>query len=99
VLVEDEVDVVGTDEVVELPVLDTELVTDCELDEAADDVEATDELEIDEDEVEVIPLVVVVVVDTVAKYSPTPATNKITTIITTTNALDIALRLFLSDNV
>jgi hypothetical protein len=97
VLVEDEVDVVGTDEVVELPELDAELVTDCELDEAADDVEETDELEIDEEDVEVIPFVVVVVLDTVAKYNPTPATNKITTIITTTIALDIAFRLFLSD--
>jgi hypothetical protein len=41
--------------------------------------------------------VVVVEVDTVAKYKPTPATSKITTMITTTSALEIALRLFLSD--
>jgi hypothetical protein len=99
VLVEDEVDVVEADDVVELPVLDTELVTDCELDEAADEVEETEELEIEEEDVEVTPFVVVVVLDTVAKYKPTPATNKITTMITTTIALDIALRLFLSDNV
>jgi hypothetical protein len=85
---------------VELWVLEAELVTEAELEDATEEEEETDELEIEEDEVETeaMPLVVVVTLDTVAKYNPTPAINKITTIITTTIAREIALRLFLSDN-
>jgi hypothetical protein len=45
----------------------------------------------------VIGFVAEVVLVKVAKYKPTPATNKMTTIITTTIALEIALRLFFSD--
>jgi len=72
-----------------------------ELDDDEDEVLGEDEDDDCEDD-DVVPaaavdVVVEVVVVTVAKYKPTPATIKITTMITTTMALETALILFFSD--
>jgi hypothetical protein len=83
---------------------ETREVEDCEVVELwlelvdADEEVVNEDEEAEDAEVEVVGTEVEdVVLVTVAKYKPTPATTKIITIMTTTIDLEIACSLFLSD--